>query len=205
MEMLSTMMSPLMVWLSAVNSTCAPLLPLEPLVSLMFPVTSQFSRAMEFCPSITSASELLAVKVAFLMVTVAPSTRRAFSSSPVEGVGGAGVSAILGDGVGTVTLGYLAGAPISVTFPVTVVNSSVETVVVSAASLAETCAVPQAARDNAVAVEHKIQSDSFISFFLSKVCCFSVVKRIVAPHPKACLKTGKNLQILISSAFPPIL
>lgn len=95
--------------------------------------------------------------------------------------------------------------PISVTFPVTVVNSSVETVVVSAASLAETCAVPQAARDNAVAVEQKIQSDFFISFLLSKVCCFSVVKRIVAPHPKACLKTGKNLQILISSAFPPIL
>ena len=97
---------------------------------------------------------------------------------------------------------------ISVTFPVTVVNSSVETVVVSAASPAETCAVPHAARDNAVAVEHKIQSDFFISFLLSKVCCFSVVKCIVAPHPKAYLKTGKtgkNLQILISPVFLPIL
>ena len=38
------------------------------MVSLMLPVTVQFSRVMEFLPSMTSASELLAVRVAFSTV-----------------------------------------------------------------------------------------------------------------------------------------
>lgn len=41
---------------------------LVPWVSLMLPYTSQSVRAMEFSPSMTRASELLAVRVALLTV-----------------------------------------------------------------------------------------------------------------------------------------
>jgi hypothetical protein len=44
---------------------------LVPRVSLILPVTIQFSNAMEFLPSMTSASELLAVKVEFRTVIIA--------------------------------------------------------------------------------------------------------------------------------------
>ena len=40
-------------------------------LSLMLPVTVQFSSVMEFCPSMTSASELLAVRSAFFTVMAA--------------------------------------------------------------------------------------------------------------------------------------
>ena len=44
---------------------------LEPFVLLIFPETVQFSRVIEFLPSMTRASELFAVRSAFFTVMLA--------------------------------------------------------------------------------------------------------------------------------------